>query len=158
MPQNGQIARMMAERFRHNREWREHTGYRHSRKGPAMHSTVDALPIAAEALGVISRQTEWGDLNVAAEHFPAGLDTGPIFTGLPGNRCQCPHWGYVVTGELTVVYHDHDEIVPAGSVYYIAPDHTTRFAVDTDLVEFSPAGEYQKTMEIVGQNVAAMTG
>jgi hypothetical protein len=27
---------------------------------------------------------------------------------------------------------------------------------DTELVEFSPAGEYQKTMAVAAQNVAAM--
>jgi hypothetical protein len=32
-------------------------------------------------------------MNVAQEVAPAGLDTTPLFKGLPDDLCQCPHWG-----------------------------------------------------------------
>jgi hypothetical protein len=62
----------------------------------------------------------------------------------------------VVKGQLRVRYKDHEETLAAGDAYYLAPGHTTVFDEDTELVEFSPKGEYQKTIEAVARNVAAM--
>jgi hypothetical protein len=114
------------------------------------------MPVSMGMGGVVIREVEWGDLNVALESFPAGTDSAPIFTGLPDNRCQCPHWGYVVKGRVRVQYKEHKEILCAGDAYYLAPGHTTFFDEDTELVEFSPRGEYQKTLKVVAHNVAAM--
>ncbi len=36
------------------------------------------------------------------------------------------------------------------------PGHTTVFEEETELVEFSPRGEYRKTLEVAQRNVAAM--
>jgi hypothetical protein len=114
------------------------------------------LPVSFDGGGVDIREAEWDDMNVALETFPAGFDTGPIFRGLPDDRCQCPHWGYVVRGRVRVRYGDHDELVKAGDAYYLSPGHTTIFEEPTEIVEFSPRGEYQKTMEVAARNVAAM--
>jgi ethanolamine utilization protein EutQ (cupin superfamily) len=43
--------------------------------------------------------------------------------GLPDDRCQCPHWGYVVNGRLTFRYADREEISEAGDVFYTPPGH-----------------------------------
>jgi len=118
-------------------------------------SKVD-LPTVFEGMGVTLREIEWGDMNVALESFPPGADTAPIFKGLPDDRCQCPHWGYVIKGEFRVRYADRVETLRAGDVYYLAPGHLPIFDADTEIVEFSPKGEYQKTMEVVARNIAAM--
>jgi hypothetical protein len=55
-----------------------------------------------------------------------------------------------------VIYKDHEEVLAAGDAYYLMPGHTTRFEEPTELVEFSPLGEYQKTMEVAARNIAAM--
>jgi ribosomal protein L16 Arg81 hydroxylase len=57
---------------------------------------------------------------------------------------------------MRVRYADHDEIVAAGDVYYLPPGHLPLFEEDTEVVEFSPKGEYQKTMEVAERNLAAM--
>ena len=106
--------------------------------------------------GVDIRDVEWGNINVSLESFPAGMETAPIFKGLPDDRCQCPHWGYLIQGRMRVLYKDHEEVVESGEAYYLAPGHTTVFEAPTEVVEFSPAGEYQKTMEVAARNVAAM--
>jgi hypothetical protein len=121
-----------------------------------MRGSKQDLPVSMDMGGVVIREVEWGDLNVAVENFPAGTDSAPIFKGLPDDRCQCPHWGYVITGQLRVKYKDHEEIINAGDAYYLTPGHTTVFDLDTELVEFSPKGEYQKTLEVAARNVAAM--
>jgi hypothetical protein len=34
----------------------------------------------------------------------AGVDTTPLFVGLDGNVCQCPHWGFVRKGVLPLLH------------------------------------------------------
>ncbi|HET7034438.1 MAG TPA: hypothetical protein VFI42_02045 [Thermomicrobiaceae bacterium] len=121
-----------------------------------MRGSKTDLPVAFQELGITSRQVEWGSMNVALESFPAGTDTEPVFKGLPGDRCQCPHWGYVIKGRLRVRYADHEETLRAGDVYYLSPGHLPIFDEDTEIVEFSPLHEYQKTMEAAAANIAAM--
>lgn len=121
-----------------------------------MRASKQDLPVAFEGDGVVSRQTEWGDMNVALERFPGSLDTAPLFKGLPDDRCQCPHWGYVLKGRVRVRYPDREEVIEAGDAYYLEPSHTTVFEEDTEVIEFSPKGKYQKTMEVAARNIAAM--
>src|SRR5438045_8221075 len=121
-----------------------------------MRGSKQDVPVTIEAGGVVIREAEWGDFNVALESMPAGTDTEPLFKGLPDDRCQCPHWGYVIKGQVRIRYKDHEETLKAGDVYYLAPGHTTFFDEDTELVEFSPKGEYQKTIEVAARNMAGM--
>jgi hypothetical protein len=116
------------------------------------------LPVAYDGGAVVIRQADWSDFTVSIESFPPGLDTAPIFRGLPDDRCQCPHWGYVARGRVRIVYHDREEVLSAGDAYFMPPGHTAVFEEPTDLVEFSPRGEYAATMEVAARNVAAMGG
>jgi hypothetical protein len=36
-------------------------------------------------------------LHVAFETHSEDADVAPLFTGLPDDRCQCPHWGVEAT-------------------------------------------------------------
>lgn len=121
-----------------------------------MHGSKQNLPATVDAPGVTIREAEWGDWNASIENMAAGLVTAPLFKGLPDDRCQCPHWGYVVKGRYRVIYKDHEEVLNAGDAYYLSPGHTTAFDEDTEVVEFSPKGEYQKTIEVAARNFAAM--
>jgi hypothetical protein len=67
------------------------------------------LPVAVDDGPVVIRQIDWSDLTVSLEQFPAGLETAPIFKGLPDDRCQCEHWGYVISGRVRVLYKDREE-------------------------------------------------
>ncbi len=121
-----------------------------------MKSSREELPVAFEDGAASSRQVEWGDMNVAYEAFPAGMDGTELFKGLPDDRCQCPHWGYLIKGQIRVKYADREEIINAGDVYYMAPGHIPVTEQDVEVVEFSPKGEYQKTMEVAVRNYEAM--
>ena len=121
-----------------------------------MRGSKDDVPTTMAMGGVVVREVEWGEMNVGLESFPAGTESAPIFKGLPDDRCQCPHWGYVVKGRFRALYKDREETLSAGDAYYLLPGHTTVFDEDTEVVEFSPKGEYQKTLEVVGRNVAIM--
>lgn len=119
-----------------------------------MRSSKQELAVAFASDGVDIRQAEWGDMNVGLEQFPAGVETAPIFKGLPDDRCQCPHWGYLISGRFRVLYQDREEVINQGDVYYLSPGHNIVFEAPTELVEFSPRGEYQKTMDVVAHNLA----
>jgi hypothetical protein len=114
------------------------------------------LQVDVDAGGAVIRQAQWGEINVALESFQPGIDTTPLFKGLPDDRCQCPHWGYVISGRVRVTYTDHEEVLSAGDVYSMPPGHTTFFEEPTEIVEFSPLGEYTKTIEVAARNMAAM--
>jgi hypothetical protein len=122
-----------------------------------MHGARDDLRLDVQLDGVTIRQAEWGNMNLAIEDFAAGLDTEPVFKGLPDDRCQCPHWGYFVRGRARVRYADHEEVLSTGQAYYLAPGHNVSYDEDSEIVEFSPAGEYARTIEVATRNVAAMT-
>ena len=123
-----------------------------------MRANREGMPVAFEEAGIVSRQVQWGQMHVARETAPAGMDTRPMFEGLPGGSCQCPHWGYVIEGKARVIYADREEVIEAGDAYYLEPGHNLVVEEDGEIVEFSPAGEYQKTMEAVAENMQAAQG
>lgn len=103
--------------------------------------------------GTLNWQIEWGGMNVSIEADRPGYNlafsTGGEDTA---NFCQCPHWGYVIKGRLWVRYKDYEEEILAGDVYYLAPGHQATLQEAGEVVEFSPANEYQKTLELFLQN------
>lgn len=107
-------------------------------------------------MGVLeSRSEELDGYMVEFTTFRADADGSPFFKGLPDDRCQSPHWGYVLSGQLTFRYADRDEVYEAGDAYYAPPGHIPVVTADTEIVEFSPTEEYRRTLEVVGRNAAA---
>ena len=98
------------------------------------------LPTRLAAGGVCIQAQDWGDINVARIRFPKGADATPLLAGMPQDLCQCPHWGTVLKGSITVRYADgREETVRAGDVYYWPPGHTVWVDEDYEAVEFSPS-------------------
>ena len=107
-------------------------------------------------LGVMESRSEQLDgYTVEFTTFREDADGTPVFKGLRDDRCQSPHWGYVVRGRLTFRYADHDEVYEAGDAYYAPPGHIPVVTAGTEVVEFSPTDEYSRTLEVVGRNLAA---
>lgn len=95
-----------------------------------------------------------GGHTVAFEHYTADADLTPMFAGLPDDRCQCPHWGYVVKGKVTFKSANGDETFEGGDAYYVGPGHTPVLYAGTEVIEFSPTSELQATLEVVEKNMA----
>lgn len=104
----------------------------------------------------IWREAEWGDMRVGYETYLQDYDDALLLKGLPNDRCQCPHWGYLLSGRMTVRYDDSEEIVEAGEIYYMAPDHSIAVDAGTVLIEFSPKEEFQKTVKVAERNIAEL--
>jgi hypothetical protein len=93
-----------------------------------------------------------GDLDGYTVNFVSIREThdlGPMLSALPGGKCQCPHWGYVLKGRLTIRYGDHEETVEAGEAFFMSPGHAPAAIAGTELVQFSPAEQLAATMEAI---------
>jgi hypothetical protein len=121
-----------------------------------MHASLRNLPITIEEDGIVIREVEWEELHVGHESFETAFDVGPLFQGLPEDLCQCPHWGYVIRGRLRVRYADREEVIEAGSVYYLPPGHAPKIDAGTEIIEFSPKEPYRQTMDVAARNFQAL--
>jgi len=101
-------------------------------------------------------QAEWGDTTVEIGKFEKRMDQSAFFAGLPGDQCQCPHWGYVIKGTLRYRFKDREEVFGPGDIYHVQSGHTPVMEAGVEYVEFSPTRELAKTMEVVERNFAAM--
>ncbi|MFB1062819.1 cupin domain-containing protein [Natrinema sp. H-ect4] len=120
-----------------------------------MHQSKAELTVGMETPGATIQQqagfgvaTEHDDL--AAEHFrvSAGTDLTPLLEGLQDDTCQCPHWGYVIDGAISVRYADGSEAVDnAGDLVYWPPGHTLWVDEDTEFILFSPHEEHTDVFE-----------
>jgi hypothetical protein len=54
------------------------------------------------------------------------VDAAPLMRGLPDDRCNCPHWGYVFQGKLTFDLGDRQEVYEAGDAFHITHGHIPR--------------------------------
>ena len=113
-------------------------------------------PIALDEPMIEGRYVELDGYTVGFETHKADMDPGPLFRGLPDDRCQCPHWGVVNRGKVVFRYADHEETFGAGDVYYGAPGHLPLIFADTELIEFSPTDALNTVMGVVGANLEAM--
>lgn len=96
-----------------------------------------------------------GGYTVGFETYAKDMDLSRYYNGLPDDRCQCPHWGYVIKGKVTFKSGAGEETFEAGDAYYIPPGHTPMLFEGTEIVEFSPTEELEQTAEVVTKNMQA---
>jgi hypothetical protein len=122
-----------------------------------MRHPMKELPLVEDyGEGFRSRIVEWGGMIVSYETFPKGTDATPLFVGLPGDKCQSPHWGYIFKGRVRIKREGGDEVLRAGDVYYLEPGHVPVFEEDTEVLELSSKAEYEQTIEVAARNIAAL--
>jgi hypothetical protein len=108
------------------------------------------MEVKMEIPGAVIRQrTDFGDASglgkISGEYFSlsAGVDTTPLFMGLEGNLCQSPHWGFVLSGQLTTTDADgNQETVSANDMFYWPAGHNVKVNADAEIVMFSPQHEH----------------
>lgn len=86
---------------------------------------------------------------ISGEYFTlaAGVDTTALFAGLEGDLCQCPHWGFVLRGELTTTdATGTQETVTADDLFYWPPGHNVKVTADAEIVMFSPQHEHTRVI------------
>src|SRR3954447_22616895 len=91
-----------------------------------------------------------GGYTVSFTEFHEDVDGTPLLKGAPDDRCQCPHWGYVLRGKMTFRFPDHDEAVAAGEAFYAPPGHLpVKHEPGTEIVMFSPTEELKRTEAVM---------
>jgi len=115
-----------------------------------MKISKENIEVKMEITGASIRQkTEFGDATglgkISGEYFSlsAGVDTTPLFMGLEENLCQSPHWGYVLSGELTTTdANGVQETVNANDMFYWPAGHNVKVHADAEIIMFSPQHEH----------------
>src|SRR2546429_3598564 len=106
---------------------------------------------------VVDRSDELEGYSVNFASFHEDIDATPLMKGLPDDRCQCPHWGYVLSGRMTFRFPDREEVFEAGDAFYTPPGHIpVKHEPGSEVVMFSPAEELKKTEEAMMKNMQAM--
>lgn len=115
-----------------------------------MRMAKDDVNVMMEIPGAVIRlETGFGDVSgfdkISGEYFTlsAGVDTTALFQGLEGNLCQCPHWGFVLRGQITTTNaNGARETVTANDLFYWPPGHNVKVDADAEIVMFSPEREH----------------
>ena len=119
-----------------------------------MHVAKDNVDVRMEIPGAVIRQRKdfgvgSGTNAISGEYFTlsAGVDTTPLFQGLEGDLCQCPHWGFVIRGQLTTTDAiGVQETVKANDLFYWPPGHNVKVEADAEIVMFSPQHEHSQVI------------
>ena len=120
-----------------------------------MRASKSDLPVMFGEGETAIRGADWGGMRAMIISLPAGTDITPLLKGLPGDRCTCPHWGYVVKGRMRAISAEGEETLQAGDVFYMAPGHTVFVEEAIEFVELAPAEEHQQVLDVVQQNAAS---
>ena len=128
-----------------------------------MRVAKDNVDVRMEIPGAVIRQrTEFGDVRgfgmISGEYFTlsAGVDTTPLFQGLEGDLCQCPHWGYVLRGQITTTdAKGAQETVNASDLFFWPPGHNVKVDADAEIVMFSPQREHS---HVISHMIAMVKG
>ena len=116
---------------------------------------LDTVPIAIEGGGVELRTQDVGEMTMAFVRLPAGADLRPLVKGLPGDLCQCPHWGYMLKGRIRMHVQGGAETYVAGQAFYWGPGHAPEALEDSEYVDFSPRDEFAAVIQHVKAQAAA---
>jgi hypothetical protein len=111
----------------------------------------------------LRQQLDFGDASgygkLSAEYFSlaAGVDTTPLFQGLEGNLCQCPHWGFVIKGVITTTdAGGTQETVRTNDLFYWPNGHNVKVIEDAEIVMFSPQREHTHVIDHMREKVRGM--
>jgi hypothetical protein len=121
----------------------------------------DKVDVQLQIPGAVLRQRlEFGDASgfgkMSGEYFTlsTGVDTTPLFQGLEGNLCQCPHWGFVLRGQITTTdAKGARETVQANDLFYWPPGHNVKVDAEAEIIMFSPQREHSHVIQHMVEKV-----
>ena len=113
-----------------------------------MRYQLNDMPVEMEVGEIKTRAFEHDAVYTRHINLPAGTDFTPLLKGLENDLCQCPHWGYVVAGSITLRYADGtEETNHAGDAYVWPAGHTGWTDTGVTFIEFSPTSEITPVLE-----------
>ena len=107
---------------------------------------------------VVDRSDEVEGYSINFTTFREDIDATPLMKGLPDDRCQCPHWGYVIAGRVTFRFEDREESFAAGDASSRRRSCSGEHEPGSEVVMFSPAEKLHKTEAVMMRNMQALQG
>ena len=103
---------------------------------------------------VTDRSDQVADYTINFTRFHQDIDATPLMKGLQDDRCQCPHWGYVIKGRVTFRYAAREEVFEEGDAFYTPPGHIpVKHEPGSEIVFFSPTDELRVTEAAMQRNM-----
>ena len=129
-----------------------------------MRISKNDIDVKMEIPGAVIRQhLGFGDTTgygtISGEYFSlaTGVDTTPLFQGLDENLCQCPHWGFVLQGQITTTdSNGQQETVKQNDLFYWPPGHNVKVDADAEIVMFSPQREHSHVIKHMNEVVKSL--
>jgi hypothetical protein len=119
----------------------------------------DSAPNVQDTGPAIGRGGDLEETTVDFVTIRQSHSLAPLLRGLPGDSCQCPHWGYLFAGKIIVSYADREETYEAGDAFYMPPGHVPAAVAGTEFVQFSPREQLTETLAAMTANARqAMRG
>ena len=112
-------------------------------------TNVEKFPVAED------RSSDIDGYNVSFVTILETHSLAQMLAPLPGGHCTCPHWGYLLSGKMTVHYADHDDTIVAGDAFIMTPGHVPEAEAGSEFVIFSPADQMAATNEAVRRAMQA---
>ena len=117
-----------------------------------------ATPIKMDMEMAEDRSCELADYTVSFVTIKQEHDLGPMLASLPGGMCQCPHWGVLTKGRLTVRYADRVEVIEPGDAFYMSPGHSPAAAAGSEFIQFSPSDLLAVTEAAIAESLGLSRG
>jgi hypothetical protein len=114
-------------------------------------TSKETTPITLDFEIVEDRACALDDFTVNFVTIRQDHDLAPLLAGLPGGKCQCPHWGVLTKGRMTVRYGDREEVYEAGDAFYMSPGHTPAAEAGTEFIQFSPTDLLEQTEAAIAE-------
>jgi hypothetical protein len=108
--------------------------------------TWEGLATELAGPGTEIRRQDNDGLAICLIRLEKGVRTDPLFAGLPDDRCQCAHWGYIMSGTVRVHSAGGARDYTTGEAYYWAPGHNLEAVTDVQYLEITRSGEYDGLM------------
>ena len=119
----------------------------------------DNAPNVQDAGPAIDRNGDLDDTTVNFVTIRESHSLAQLLRGLPGDACQCPHWGYLLAGTITVSYADREETYQAGDAFYMTLGQVPAAETGTEFIQFSPKDQLAETVAAIRANAQrAMQG
>ena len=114
-----------------------------------MRYQLNDMPVEMEVGDIHHRAFDHDGIYTRHIQLPAGTDFTPLLKGLENDHCQCPHYGYIVEGSITVRYEDGtEETNTAGDAYvFRTPAAPAQADNGVTFIEFSPTKDIMPVLE-----------
>lgn len=118
--------------------------------------TWNDLPAVLKGAGTEIRRKDFGGLAICLIRLQAGVRTNTVFAGLPDDRCQCAHWGHIISGTIRVHGADGVRNYDAGESYYWSPGHNLEAVTDVEYLEISHSDDYDRLIAHCGRVIGRL--